>query len=325
MSLTQHHKSLPLAAAWQRVAGLRLSGRGFWRWAGISLAALLAAAIVALYFLDWNQLRGPIGRWLSHRYDREVRIDGDLHVELFTWQPKIDVGGLYVGNPAWVGTPQGASLRHAHVEIRLMPLFSGRLIVPVLDVERPEVLVVRATDGRTNWDGGGKTGWKLPVIRRFLVRDGHLVIDDAVRKLHFTGAINSSEGPLAGGGRAAAFTMTGDGSLNGNRFAADVHGGPLLNVDESRPYAFTADIHAGETHIIADGSVTHPFHLDRYVASLNMTGPSLADLYYLTGLVMPRTPPYHAFRAICGAMARNTASPAFPACWEIPTSVGTWR
>ena len=85
----------------------------------------------------------------------------------------------------------------------------------------------------------------------------------------------------------------GDGALNGNKFTAAVHGGPLLNVDEAKPYAFTADIHAGQTHVTADGSITHPFHLDRYAANLNLTGPSLADLYYLTGLVMPRTPPYH--------------------------------
>ena len=69
-----------------------------------------------------------------------------------------------------------------------------------------------------------------------------------MRKLHFTGAVNSRE---EAGGTKAAFTMTGDGMLNGNKFTADVHGGPLLNVDESRPYGFTADIRAGQTHVTA--------------------------------------------------------------------------
>ena len=272
--------------------GFRFSGRGFWRWLGISVVAILAAAIIALYFLDWNQLRGPIGRWLSHHYGREVRIDGNLQVKLFTWQPKIDVGGLYIGNPGWVTAKQGADLSHAHVELRLLPLFRGQLILPVVDIEQPDILVVRDANGRTNWDSGssGKTGWNLPPIRRFLVRDGHVVIDDDLRKLHFTGAINSSEDS---GERGAAFTMNGDGTLNGNKFTADVHGGPLLNVDESKPYAFTADIHAGDTHVTADGSVTHPFHLDRYAAAVTISGPDLSELYYLTGLALPGTPPYH--------------------------------
>ena len=288
------HAGLALGAAWERIAAdfraFRFTWRGFWRWTGITLAALLAAILVTLYFLNWNQLRGPIGRWASQHYGREVRIDGDLRVRLFRWQPSIDVGGLYVGNPTWAKTPQGARLDHAHVELRLLPLLRGALILPAVEIDRPDVLVVRAADGRTNWDSGsGATGWKLPPIHRFLVRDGHLEIEDAVRKLHFTGTVNSRE---EGGGAEAGFTMTGDGTLNGNAFTADLRGGPLLNVDESRPYHFTADVHAGKTHVTADGSVAHPFHLDRYRAALTLSGPNLADLYYLTGLALPGTPPY---------------------------------
>jgi len=318
-----------------RLRSFPLGGRGFLRWTGIALAALLLALVLALYFLDWNTMRGPIGRWLSHRYDREVRIDGNLQVKLFTWQPKIDVGDLYVGNPAWVKTLQGANLSHAHVEIRLLPLFLGRLIMPVLDLERPNVLVVRDAGGRTNWDRGAPEhgGWQLPPIRRFLVRDGHVVIDDAVRKLHFTGTVNSSEQAGSSGG---AFTMTGDGTLNGNLFTADLRGGPLLNVDESRPYAFTADIHAGQTHVTAKGELTHPFHLDRFGADLTMTGPDLADLYYLTGLALPGTPPYrlhgdlqrdggqYRFTAITGMLGKTDLNGdlAIDAAKDIPALSG---
>ena len=92
------HAGLALGAAWERIAAdfraFRFTWRGFWRWTGITLAALLAAILITLYFLDWNQLRGPIGRWASQHYGREVRIDGDLRVRLFRWQPSIDVGGL---------------------------------------------------------------------------------------------------------------------------------------------------------------------------------------------------------------------------------------
>jgi uncharacterized protein involved in outer membrane biogenesis len=297
---------------WERIVAdfrdFRFTWRGFWRWTSITLAAILLAALVTLYFLDWNQLRGPIGRWASHHYHREVRIDGNLQVRLFTWQPRIDVGGLYVGNPSWVSARQGADLSHAHVELRLLPLLRGALILPVLEIDRPDILVVRDADGRTNWDSGGSdnTGWKLPPIHRFLVRNGHVEIEDAVRRLHFTGTVNSRE---EAGGVKAAFTMTGDGTLNGNRFTADVHGGPLLNVDETVPYNFTADIHAGATHVTADGSVTHPFHLDRYRAALSLSGPNLADLYYLTGLVLPRTAAYR----VKGTLQRDGAQYRFTA------------
>src|SRR4051812_25923056 len=74
----------------------RFTWNGFFKWSGITILALVIAALVTLYFLDWNQMRGPIGRYLSHQTGREVRIDGDLKVKLFTLQPSIDVGGLFV-------------------------------------------------------------------------------------------------------------------------------------------------------------------------------------------------------------------------------------
>lgn len=270
--------------------------RGFFKWTAVTLLALLFAAVVTLYFLDWNQMRGPIGRYLSHRTGREVRIDGNLSVKLFSWQPRIQAGGLYVGNPQWAqtlaNTPQAGKVNDFIVELRLLPLLRGHLVLPLVSIDRPDILLVRDDTGRTNWDSGSKTpndAWKLPPIRRFLVKDGHIQIDDAVRKLHFTGTVSSEEN--AGGGRSA-FTLMGDGTLNKSKFTADVKGGPLLNVDETKPYNFSADVKAGETHAVINGAVTQPFHLDRYQANVAISGGSLADIYFLTGLVLPRTPPY---------------------------------
>src|SRR5690606_15150308 len=108
------------------------------------------------------------------------------------------------------------------------------------------VLVVRDDAGRTNWDGDGKStsAWKLPPIQRFLINDGKVIIEDDVRKLRFTGTVSSEE---TGGGGRSAFSLIGDGTLNKNKFLADVKGGPLLNVDASRPYQFNADVRAGQT------------------------------------------------------------------------------
>jgi len=267
--------------------------RGFLKWSGITLVALLLGAIVTLYFLDWNQMRGPLGKYLSHRMGREVRIDGNLSVNLFSWQPSVNAGSVYVGNPQWVGTPQAAKLNALRVELRLVPLIFGELILPLVRMDQPDILVVRDESGRTNWDRGSRKpgqAWKLPLIQRFLVNDGHVKIDDAVRNLHFTGTVASEESQ---GARGAAFTLKGDGTLNKSKFLADVKGGPLLNVDASKPYDFTADVRAGETHAVINGAITQPFALDRFTASINVSGPNLSDLYFLTGLVLPRTPPYH--------------------------------
>src|SRR5690606_2677497 len=146
----------------------------------------------------------------------------------FTWHPVIDVGGLYIGNPSWLasqGHPQAARINHARVEWRLVPLIFGHLVLPLVTFAPPGRLAGRDAKGRTNWDGEGSgSAWKLPPIRRFLISDGKLVIEDDVRKRRFTGTVSSEEN--SGGGKAA-FTLKGDGTLNKNKFMADVTGGPL--------------------------------------------------------------------------------------------------
>jgi uncharacterized protein involved in outer membrane biogenesis len=269
---------------WTRVAG----------WAVLALFGVLAVLLLTLYFMDWNRMRGPVSSYLSHRFGREIHIQGDLSVDLFRWQPRIHAQSVEVRNPGWMPRDADPAGRFADitVEMRLLPLFVGRLVLPLVKLEHPDVLVVREQSGRSNWDraDGAQSGpWKLPPIRRFEIRDGKVAIHDRVRTLDFTGTVNSHEQT---GGRHAAFALTGKGTLNKSLFEADVRGGPLLNVDESRPYRFTADIHAGKTHAQATGAIDHPFRFDRYHADLKLSGANLADLYYLTGLTLPGTPAY---------------------------------
>ena len=310
MSIMPHsdgfHERWSRAAVRERIISdfrdFRFTWAGFFKWSGITLLAILCGALVTLYFLDWNQMRGPIGRYLSHRTGREVRIDGNLSVKLFSWQPSIDAAGLYIGNPQWAkeltNTSQAAKANDFQLEFRWMPLLRGHLVLPLVKIDQPDVFLVREESGRTNWDRGSTTpnsAWKLPPIQRFLVKDGHIQIDDAVRKLHFTGTVNSEE--IVGDGKAA-FVLNGDGSLNKSKFLADVRGGPLLNVDETKPYDFTASIKAGETEAVIHGAIIEPFHMDRYNAQVTVKGSSLADLYFLIGLVLPRTAPYHMTLAV---------------------------
>ena len=294
MSLVPHVESSQLRAFWHdRIASdfrdFRFTWGGVARWTGIIIAAFLIAAIITLYFLDWNQMRGPVSRYASHRLGRPVRIEGTLGVDLFRRQPHVSVGNLFIGNPSWAAQPQAMRIERADVEFRLWPALFGHLVLPLVALERPDIRVQRAEDGRSNWDGGGGGGWKIPPIQRFLVREGHLEIDDAVRRLKFTGTISSSE--EAGRGNSA-FQLDGDGTLNANTFSAQVHGGPLINVDQSVPYAFQADVHSGPTHVVIDGQIAYPFHLDRFGARVLASGQTLSELYYLTGVTLPGTAPY---------------------------------
>jgi len=278
-------------------------GEGF-RWAVTIILALIAAILITLYFLDWNSMRGPIARYVSHRIGRPVKIAGDLKVHLFTFTPRVSVNGLTIGNPPWLKSPQMADAQNLTFKVRLLPyLFGGQIYMPLVKVDRPQILIWRDATGRTNWDFNGEKGssegMKIPPIQHFIINDGHLEIHDLRRKLNFTGTVSSHEGGHGG----AAFELNGAGLLNNRKFTAVVHGGPLINVDVTKPYDFSADVHAGPTHVVAKGAITHPFDLGGIETALDVSGPNLSQLYYLTGLAFPGTPPYH----LSGHLSRNDA------------------
>jgi hypothetical protein len=269
---------------------------------GVAIVVILVSAVAALYFLDWNTMRGPVSRYLSHRLGREVRINGNLRVNLFSWQPHVDLGGLWIANPKWLDRQPAADVPHVSFEFRLLPLlFGGHWILPFVSLDHPDIDIVREADGRTNWQfTNNSEGLDIPPIRRFQLDDGAVHIEDHVRRLTFSGTVSSRENL---GAARAAFQLFGTGTLNGNSFRADVRGGPLIHVDESRPYTFTADIRAGATHAVVVGQITKPFHLGHYIAHATVSGGNLADLYDLTSLALPGTPAYH----ISGTLVRDGA------------------
>lgn len=261
------------------------------KWGG---AILLATTVIFLALFDWNMLRGPISRYASYRLHRQVRIEGDLHVHLWSWTPRVDLGGLHIGNTKWAGGGDMANVGHLALSVKLLPLLGGHLRLPLVQLDKSSFLYVRNLTGHSNWEFS-KTETnkplKLPAINRFLINDGHIRIDDARKKMHFIGTVSSSESTA---GRGKGFILTGDGTLNGQKFTADVRGAPLLNVDQSKPYPFTMDVHAGYTHVMAQGQITRPFDLGGVDAVASFSGRDAAELYYLTGLVLPNTPRYRA-------------------------------
>jgi uncharacterized protein involved in outer membrane biogenesis len=262
------------------------------RWLGAILTLLLIAIAIFVSVFQWNWLRGPLDNYLSAQMRRPVVIHGDLSANIWSWTPSATANDITVGQPAWAGAGQLATLPRLTVAIDLKALLGGKLVLSTVDAERPSLALKRDGAGRNNWTFGDQAAQplKLPPIRHFTITDGRLLFDDAQRKLHFTGQISSNE-QVNGYGRGQ-FALTGQGSLNATPFTASITGGPLINVDPDKPYPFKTDIRAGATHVVASGTIPHPFDLGNFQASGHVSGEDLANLYYLTGLTFPNSPPY---------------------------------
>ena len=272
------------------------------------LGALVLLLAIFLALFNWDWLRGPIGRYASKQAHREIRIDGHLRVHLLTWTPRVTIEKLFIGQPDWAKSARKqpfGTVDSITADVRLMPLFAGRIDVPLLDLERPNLALYEDAKGRANWDFSDpnqkKSGkpFKLPPIERFVINDGHLDVESVQRKMRLTATMNSTE--RLQGGPAETFRLAGKGSINSAPFLLDVRGGPLINIRRDRPYPYDLDVRAADTHITAHGQISKPFDFGHVVARASISGNDLNDLYALTKLTLPNSPPY----AISGDLTRD--------------------
>jgi AsmA family protein len=274
----------------------RRRARAALKWAGIVAGALVVALVLALLLVDW---RRPLERFASTRLDRPVTIEGALDVRPWSLAPALVAERVTLGNPEWADERTMGTIERLTVRLRLLPLLRGDVILDDVVVVRPDVHLLRDASRQANWVFRGEAAEepdanapppKLPAIQRLVVEDGKLEIVDEVRKLRFTGTIDAQES--AASPEDKPFRLLGKGELNARPFELEVYGGPLIAIDPDEPYPFRLELKAADTAIGADGRVLEPFDLGKLDLRAHAAGNDMADLYYLTGIAIPNTPPY---------------------------------
>ncbi|GAA0615711.1 AsmA family protein [Brevundimonas kwangchunensis] len=269
---------------------------------------LILAVVLFLALFDWNMLRGPIERWASAKYDRQIELNGDLDVNLFSWTPSAQIRELRIGGPDWARERDTLKVDDLQASVRLRSLFAGQLEMPLVAITRPEVVLIATEDGRRSWqlnpdDPDTGEGMKLPPIHRLVIRDGTLSLTEQRRDIQLEATISAREGTDG----EAGFMLDGRGSMNGTPLTLTVKGGPFINIRRDRPYGFQATLAGLGTRLVADGSITRPFDLGQFTATLSLQGQDLADIYLLTGITTPNTPPYR----LSGTLTRDDAKFTF--------------
>jgi len=270
------------------------------RIAGIIVVSFVAVIGVFLALFDWSLLRGPLARMASRDLHRQVQIDA-LKVHLWQRTPEASVEGLKISNPTWA---PGDMVDIAGITVAIEPwrLLTGRLVLAKLEIDQPRVTLLRDNDNRANWDFSDDQDKKkppqkpgpptqLPAIHLFTMNGGTLKVDDKIRKLTFDGNVNAQEGQAHVAQHE--FELRGHGQLNGKDFDLTFGGSSLLNVELDKPYDYDTQLKAGPLQASAKGTIDKPFDMAHMSASVDFKGENLASLYYLTGLALPFTPPFH--------------------------------
>ncbi len=267
-------------------------------YAGVAVALALILLALALTFVDWNMFKGPIERAASARLGRAVKISGALGVRIWSRTPTIILTGLSIGNPPWEPTPALAKIERAQIQLELLSLLRGRPVLRHVELIHPELYLHQEKSGRANWtfenNAPGKERaskpTRLPAIRDLVIESGTLELLDELRHLKVKGTVEAHESASREDPRP--FHLEGTGTINEKPFRLEIAGGALRALSPGEPYPFALAIEAGDTHIKADGKVLKPFDLGALELDVDASGKDLAELFYLTQITLPNTPPY---------------------------------
>ncbi|MDZ5435273.1 AsmA family protein [Pseudomonas fluorescens] len=302
--------------------------RNILAWTFTSLVVLLAVLVLIIVFFDWNRIKPSLNAKVSEELHRPFAINGNLAV---VWRRELDESGwrawvpwphvvaedLSLGNPDWSKAPQMASLKRVELRISPLALLAQRVVIPRIDLTEPNAELQRLADGRANWtfkfdpkDPNAEPSPWVMDIGAIGFDKGHVTLDDQSLKTQLDVLIDPLGKPIpfseivgdktANAAREKgtspqdyAFALKVKGQYHGQKLAGQGKVGGLLALqDAARPFPLQAQVKIADTSVELAGTLTDPMNLGALDLRLKLAGTSLGNLYPLTGVTLPDTPPY---------------------------------
>lgn len=289
---------------------------------------LVAVLVVILATFDWNRIKPTINTKVSDILHRPFAINGNLAVR---WQREEGEGGwrawvpwphviaedITLGNPEWSKNPQMASLKKVEARVSPLALLTETVAIPRIDLTEPSANLERLADGRANWtftfdpkDPDAKpSDWTVD-IGAIGFDKGHVTLNDQTLKarldvvidplgkpIPFSDIVGEKEAKKAQEQGAVpqdyAFALKVNGEYHGQKLnGTGKIGGLLALQDASRPFPLQAQVSIADTKVALAGTLTDPLNLGALDLRLKLAGSSLSNLYPLTGVTLPDSPPY---------------------------------
>lgn len=259
--------------------------------------ALLLALLAVVW--DWNWFRPLVERQASSALGRPVTL-GHFDVKL-RWHPWLIAEDIAVANPPeFPADSRLGSIERLAVHLNPWPLLHGRLVLPDIEIDKPVGDLGPGPSGKPNYvfealqsDEPRDPAARPPAvdIGSLTIRDGDVHIVEPTFKSDFRLKIRTV--PRADGGEAdIRVDIEGryaDAPIEG-RFV----GGSVLSLrDPARPYPVDLLVRNGDTQVTLKGTLQNPIAFAGAALELDFRGNDLADLYPLTGVPLPPSPPYH--------------------------------
>jgi uncharacterized protein involved in outer membrane biogenesis len=263
-----------------------------WTVAGIIILAIVLLAV----FWDWNWFRPLVEAQASAALGRPVTL------QRFDLQPGrrtvVIADGVTIANPDGVPADKPfATIGRLAVTIDVMAYLHGRTIVlPEIVVDHPDIEAAQPDGQAPNWlfpalaPKPNAPPAPAPQIGDLQINDGHAHVLDPALKADF--AIDIATSPQLTDGERQIRIDT-KGTYAGQPITGQAVGGALLSLrDAAHPYPIDLRIANGPTRVSLQGTVQNPMAFTGANLKLRFSGPDMSMLYPLTGIPIPKTPPF---------------------------------
>ncbi|MEJ5069109.1 MULTISPECIES: AsmA family protein [Leclercia] len=296
-------------------------------WSGGVFLLLIVVLIVVIATFDWNRLKPTINQKVSTELNRPFAIRGDLGV---VWErqkgetgwrswvpwPHVHADDVILGNPPDI--PEITMVHLPRVEATLAPLslLTKTVYLPWIKLQKPDARLIRLSEKTNNWtfdfaesedkEAAAKpSSWSFRLDNIIFDR-GRVTIDDTVSKANLeifvdplgkalpfsevTGAKGKDDKGKVGD---YVFGLKAEGRYNDQPLKGSGKiGGMLALRSEGTPFPVQADFRSGNTRVAFVGTVSDPMKMGGVDLRLKFSGDSLGELYELTGVLLPDTPPF---------------------------------
>jgi uncharacterized protein involved in outer membrane biogenesis len=286
---------------------------------------LVVVIVVLIATFDWNRLKPTINQKVSAELNRPFAIRGDLGVawvrnrEEPGWRswvpwPQVHADDVMLGNPPSIPDVTMVHLQRVEATIAPLSLLHQQIYLPWIKMQKPDARLVQTADKKNNWTfdlassqnsdaNAAPSVWSFR-LDNILFDQGQVRYRDAVNKADVTVTINPLGKPVpyaqvAGGDDQQkgagdfVFGWQANGTYNNQKLNGDGKIGGMLSLrSKTTPFPLQVDVRNGTTRVRIDGTLQDPLNLGGLDVRLRFAGDTLANLYGLTGVLLPDTPPY---------------------------------
>ena len=258
-------------------------------WLG-GTALIVATLAIGVYFFDWNLLRGPIARRVEHATGRTFAINGDLHVQL-SLRPRITADGLVMGNADWASDPNMAEIGRLAFKIDALALLRGRAVFDEIELSDARVSLEKNADGVANWQFHAEERKSDPPVIHALTFDrARIAYRDPTLKTDVIAELSTVPQDRANAGMVQVASR---GRVKGLSGTVEGFVGSVLALSSAeKPYPIKLNAVLGATRARVNGTLLDPLNLKSEDVSFELEGNDLAQLFVITGVPLPPTPPY---------------------------------